>query len=145
VKSELHGNEEGKLRKTVLIGLAVMAVLAVAAPVGLASAASHRVSLHYTLDARASTPPGDPGRFSGKPFGSGRLVSLETPGNGNYDLTFHTKGGIVKIAITGAPQGTKIVGTWKTIGGTGSYKHIKGHGKLVGQELLFTLTGTVTY
>jgi hypothetical protein len=133
------------MRKNLLIGLAVMAVLAVAAPVGSASAATHNISLHCALKAGHGNP--DPGRFAGKPFGSGRLSQLQTLAvyKEIFTLTLYAKAGSVKLAITGAPRGNHFYGTWKATGGTGEYKRIRGKGKLVGQENVLNLTGTVTY
>lgn len=130
------------MKKKVLIGLALMAVMALLGPVGSAAAATHTVKLHYTVKPGPSNPTS--GKFKGTPFGSGKLSQSET-GVGAYNLTLKAKGGTVVLALKGGPKGAKIIGTWTALSGTGKYKGIKGKGKLVGSGVVFDLSGKVSY
>lgn len=131
------------MRKKALIGVVMIAALALIGPVGSASAATHTVSVTYKI--KPGPQKTTTGTFKGKPFGSGKVSQTQGAAQGAYILVLSTKGGSVTLSLLGGPQGAKIVGTWKAIHGTGKYKGIKGKGKLSGSGVVFNLTGSVKY
>lgn len=131
------------MRKKALIGVAIIAALALIGPVGSASAATYKVAVKYTI-----LNPGPQkvtsAKFSGKPFGKGKITQTEV-GGGVYTQVWKAKGGTFTVKVEGAQVGAKIVGAWKVLSGTGKYKRIKGGGKLSGSGIDFKLTGKVKY
>lgn len=132
------------MRKRARIGLATLAALALVGPVSSASAATHTVSLSYTLTPSASGTV--KGTFSGAPFGKGSVIVKERK-QGVYAVTLNAKGGSATFVLTGGPAGGgKIVAVWKFTKGTGKFTGITGKGKANGTTSgHFTLTGNAKY
>lgn len=112
------------------------------------SANAHAAKTYKLLTHNSGTQKGTKltGKSVGKPFGTchftGTLVIPKT------FQTWKCHGGNVKVVgfgKTGAADHAK--GTWKITGGTGKYKHAKGHGTFSGVQHTgkFTYKGTVSF
>ncbi len=73
--------------------------------------------------------PNFTGTVSGKPYGSGKVKGkIDLP---NLTATLTYKGGSVRIRGT-VSDASPIKGTWRTTGGTGKYRNVKGSGSFSG-------------
>lgn len=131
------------MSKKALTGIAIIAVLALAGPVGSASAATYQAA--FKTKVKAGPQKTTTGTCSGKPFGNGTVTQTQTA-EGVYTTTLKAKGGSVTISLRGGPVGNKIKGTWTAVSGTGKFKGISGKGTLESggvAELIFK--GSVKY
>jgi hypothetical protein len=154
---------------TIRSGAMVVAVVLASAAAATAGIAATAKSTHVTCTYKLTSlvPPtatkGDDFGFvrCGRPLGRGahhdrftNMPTLDTAGSSVGTFTDYFKTGTVhgrfKLTYAVAADGTATyTGTFRDTGGTGSFKHVKGSGKLTGTSpdgvhSTFRATGTLT-
>lgn len=133
-----------------LVALVVVAVVVAAAVAvtqsgsdggGSSTVRAVRVNLRLVGKLGAA---GASGTVKGSPCNGGRFVSQVLPPTVNYRLT--CPGGSLRLRATNRLNGSNVTGTWRTVSGTGRFKHARGSGRLRGSLVSgapFVLTGTL--
>lgn len=136
----------GKTRSVVLLLCALCALLAAGIVASSAAGAtSHKVVMKIT---KPCPQKGTHicGTYGGSPFGkcvmTGTLVIPKSTQTWKC-----AKGKITVKAVGTTGAANDAAGTWKMVGGTGKYKHIRGSGKFHGKLStgIFTYRGTARY
>lgn len=106
-------------------GLAVATVAAGAAVPAVDGASSKPVN----ATVKVTGIPGFTGTVSGRPYGNGRVRGrLDLP---NLSATLTYRGGTVRIRGT-VSNASPVKGTWRTAGGTGRFRDVRGGGSFSG-------------
>lgn len=119
-----------RMRTRWAAGLAVVAVTGAVVVPTVDGASSKTVN----ATAKVKGLPSFSGTVTGKPYGSGKVRGrIDLP---NLTATLSYSGGTVRIRGT-VSDASPIKGTWRTTGGTGKYRNVKGSGSFSG-----SLSGT---
>ena len=116
-------------RHTFRPALSIAAALALAAIALPAAAQAKTTSIHLVLRGKLQGA-GAAGPATGAPCGKGSFVSRVLVPTVNY--TVRCGHDTFRLTATTTLDGSSVTGTWKTVSGTGRFRHMRGHGTLTG-------------